>query len=269
MKYYKIMKKVSIIISCHNKQDYISRAIDSALNQTYPNIEIIVINNASSDNSYKIINEYTNTNQNIIFISENWYMPESKSKNTAIAAASGEYIFPLNAEDTIEPEFIEQAIKLFEKKQNIDFIYTNVRNIKNNKKIKNISPDKILFENYIKGSAIFKKSDFEKSGCYKEWLKEDFENWDLYLSFTEKGLKSFKINEYLYNKQIKKNNLTKNIKYNLYSELIKNHLSLYSDNENFIKKLFDNSKIKNLYKIIYFLVFIIIIEFILFYFFIK
>ena len=63
------MKKVSVIIPCYNQSEYIEEAILSVVNQTYPNIEIICIDDCSSDNSAQIIKSLVEQYKNIVFLS--------------------------------------------------------------------------------------------------------------------------------------------------------------------------------------------------------
>ena len=62
------MKKISIIIPIYNSEMYISRCIDSAVNQTYPNIEIVLVNDGSTDGTYNINSDYISKHDNIIYV---------------------------------------------------------------------------------------------------------------------------------------------------------------------------------------------------------
>lgn len=96
---------VSVIIPAYNAQDYLERAVNSVLNQSYNNIEIIIINDGSSDNTLNIIEKLSNLHKEIIFLShENQGI--SKTRNRGIELANGEYICFLDSDDTYEPEFL-------------------------------------------------------------------------------------------------------------------------------------------------------------------
>ena len=60
--------KVSVIIAVYNTEKYIEKCLDSLLSQTYPNIELVVVNDCSTDNSLKILKKYTKKYDNIILI---------------------------------------------------------------------------------------------------------------------------------------------------------------------------------------------------------
>ena len=65
-----VKKKISIIVPIYNGENYMRKCIDSILSQTYSNIELILVNDGSTDNTIKICNEYKNNYDNIIFIDQ-------------------------------------------------------------------------------------------------------------------------------------------------------------------------------------------------------
>lgn len=65
-----IVAKVSIIIPCYNQAEYVGESIESALKQTYENLEIVCINDGSTDNSSEVIKSYAEKYKNIVFLDE-------------------------------------------------------------------------------------------------------------------------------------------------------------------------------------------------------
>ncbi|HJH30789.1 MAG TPA: glycosyltransferase family 2 protein [Methanosarcinaceae archaeon] len=100
--------KVSIIIPSYNNGKYIGSAISSALNQTYPNIEVIIVDDNSNDGTKEILNELINSNLICIFNKNN--VGASASKNIAIRRSSGEYIAILDSDDVYSKQKIEAQI---------------------------------------------------------------------------------------------------------------------------------------------------------------
>ena len=98
--------KVSLIIPVYNVESYLRKALDSAVNQTLANFEIIAINDGSTDSSYEILKEYESKYENFIVINkENEGL--SAARNTGIKAAKGEYIAYLDSDDYLAPNFLE------------------------------------------------------------------------------------------------------------------------------------------------------------------
>lgn len=237
-------KKVSVIIPCYNQELYIKEAIDSVLNQTYKNIEIICINDASSDGSAKVIREYENL-ENFICINHTENKGVIFSKNEAIKIAKGEYILPLDGDDTIEPTYTEKAVKILDEHPDIGIVYCYAKLFGGESGLYTppvFDENKILFSNYILNSSFFRKEDFVNVGGYKDYMKHGFEDWDLWLSFVEKGNTGYLIPEVLFNyrKQIT-NCRTNNANIHadeLYSNILKHHTNLYVSNKYCVDKIF-------------------------------
>ena len=111
------MAKVSIVIPNYNMKLYIKAAVDSALAQTYNDIEIIVIDNASTDGSLTTIASYTDERLRIISNDQN--LGAIKNFNKGIAEASGVYIKFLESDDMLEPECVAKMIRVMERDKDI------------------------------------------------------------------------------------------------------------------------------------------------------
>lgn len=113
------MKLVSIIIPVYNVEKYIEKCLNSAINQTYKNIEIIAINDGSNDKSLDILNKYEKKDNRIKVISiQNSGV--SAVRNLGIKEAKGEYIFFLDSDDYIKDDLIENLTKYMD--QDYDLI---------------------------------------------------------------------------------------------------------------------------------------------------
>lgn len=249
-------KKVSIIIPCYNQANYIKDSINSAINQTYNNIEIIIINDGSTDNSSEIIESFANKYKQITFINNKENKGVIFCRNYSISLAQGEYILPLDGDDTIERTYIEKAVKILENNPEIGFVYCKAKKfgIKNRTwKLPKFNKTEFLISNCIFCSALFRKSDFERVGKYNANMTYGLEDWDLWLSFIQSDLKPYRINETLFNYRQYKNKTRSNIcnKYSeqMFNNIIYNHKNLYLENfTNIIQFL---KKKSNKYKILF------------------
>lgn len=118
-----IVAKVSIIIPCYNQAEYVGESIESALKQTYENLEIVCINDGSTDNSSEVIKSYAEKYKNIVFLDEKTNRGVCCARNMAIAASSGEYILPLDADDKIEPQYVEKAARVLHNNPKVGIVY--------------------------------------------------------------------------------------------------------------------------------------------------
>jgi glycosyltransferase involved in cell wall biosynthesis len=101
------MDKVSILIPCYNAEEYLSDSIESALMQTWPHCEVIIVDDGSSDNSLSIARSYEGERVTIIQQSN---QGASAARNRAFQAATGEYVQYLDADDLLHPRKIEDQI---------------------------------------------------------------------------------------------------------------------------------------------------------------
>lgn len=108
--------KFSIIIPCYNVEKYIEKTIKSVLSQTYSNFELLLINDGSTDNTFKIIKQLEETDDRIrVFSQEN--LGVSQTRNKGISLSKGEFIYFLDGDDLIENNLLEKANEIFDKKE--------------------------------------------------------------------------------------------------------------------------------------------------------
>lgn len=118
-----LLPKVSVIIPFYNVEKYIGECLESALNQTLKEIEIICVDDGSTDNSYEIVDEYKRKNENIKIIQkENG--GQSSARNVALKIAKGKYVYFLDSDDCILPTTLEDTYQKAEKEQ-LDIVCFN------------------------------------------------------------------------------------------------------------------------------------------------
>lgn len=106
-------KLVSIIVPVYNAAKYLNRCIDSVQSQTYPNFELLLINDGSTDSSLDICNKYAKNNDSIKVLSIENSGP-SVARNVGIEKSSGSFIYFLDSDDYIESTMIEKMVSSFE-----------------------------------------------------------------------------------------------------------------------------------------------------------
>ena len=102
------MPKVSVVIPCYNVAQYVARCLDSLINQTLTDIEIICVDDKSTDNTLKALNEYAHKDKRIKIIAQKKNAGVSVARNTGIDVASGEYIGFADPDDYIDLDFFEK-----------------------------------------------------------------------------------------------------------------------------------------------------------------
>ena len=102
------MKKVSIIIPIYNQENYLHKSIDSALQQSYPEIEIVCVNDGSTDNSLSILKDYQKENHIIIFNQDNSGLIHAVTQG--VKQCTGDYICFLDPDDYLGHDYVQKAI---------------------------------------------------------------------------------------------------------------------------------------------------------------
>lgn len=141
--------KVSIIIPVYNVEKYIRQCLESVINQTYKNLEIMVVNDGTRDNSMKIVEEYLSDERIRIINKENGGI--SSARNRGIEEATGEYFLFVDSDDWIEEYAIEYFIRNLTNEDVIGAnfsIYDEEKSEKYEKKL-NIEYEKIKFGEYF------------------------------------------------------------------------------------------------------------------------
>tara|TARA_S200000501_G_C20833320_1_gene748280 strand:+ start:649 stop:1341 length:693 start_codon:yes stop_codon:yes gene_type:complete len=166
-------KKVSFILSCFNAQETISKSIDSILNQTYKNIEILLMDDGSTDNTYEICADYKQKNSQIILFRNEFNIGLTKSLNILYKKSSGDFIARQDADDYSHNERIEKQLN-FIYKNNLDGCTTRAEILGTKKVIPRLSrllPIKFVlkYKNpFVHGSLLLKRDILFQNNGYDE-----------------------------------------------------------------------------------------------------
>jgi glycosyltransferase involved in cell wall biosynthesis len=109
------MDKISIVVAVYNAEKFLKKCIDSLINQTYENTEIILVNDFSTDNSLQICNEYSSRYENIIVVSNEGNFGVSATRNKGIDISTGKYICFVDSDDYVETNYIQTLYDYYQK----------------------------------------------------------------------------------------------------------------------------------------------------------
>jgi glycosyltransferase involved in cell wall biosynthesis len=187
------MSKISVIIPTYNRAQFIRRAIKSVLLQSFGDYELIVIDDASSDQTQQILEHMNDKRIKIIRHEKNKGAPAAR--NTGIMASKGEYIGFLDDDDEWLPDKLKEQLKLFETSGNeAGLIYSGFYYVsgRNNRILSNITPIKKgnlypdLLRRNILGSPtpLVKRNCFDKAGLFDEKLPS-CQDWDMWIRISK------------------------------------------------------------------------------------
>jgi len=239
------MHKVSIIMPTFNGRRYIGESIQSALSQTYPDIELIIVDDGSTDETYFPWLQ-AQACERVRVIAGNHGGPAS-ARNIGIAQAEGEYILPLDDDDLIDPTYVEKAVAILDQNKSMGVVYCQADRfgaVKRSWDLPEFSIPQMLVDNVVFVSAVFRKSLWQAVGGFDEEMKNGLEDYDFWLSLIEKGAEFYRIPQVLFHCRVKKksHNLnssdTEEKSRRNYKYLMENHKELYQQHgDSFAKKL--------------------------------
>lgn len=180
--------RISIIVPCYNGEKYLRETLDCLQKQTIEDWECVIVNDGSTDGSLEIMKEYAEKDSRYKYIDKENGGP-SVARNTAIAASSGKYILPLDADDLIAPSYAEKAINYLEVHDDCKLVYCEAEffGSKTGKwELEEYSYEALLRQNLIFCSAIFRRFDFDRIGGFDENLK-GYEDWEFFIRLLYKN----------------------------------------------------------------------------------
>jgi len=197
--------KISIIMPVYNVEDeYLREAIDSVSFQTYPNWELCIADDASTKaHIQKVLNEYKEKDKRIkvVFRKENGHI--SRSSNSALELATGEFIGLLDNDDIIHPQALYQVVKSLNKNKKLDLIYSDEDKLELDGRRTHPffkpdwAPDMFLSANYICHFTVIRKKLIDEVKGFRVGY-EGSQDYDLFLQVTEKTENIHHIPDILY-----------------------------------------------------------------------
>ncbi|MGZ3863965.1 MAG: glycosyltransferase [Bacteroidia bacterium] len=213
---------VSIVIPCYNAAQYIGQSIESVLNQTYKNLEIIIINDGSTDESELSITKYLPLDNRIKYFTQA-NQGVSATRNRGIEMAKGEFIAFLDSDDVWEPENIEVKIDALTHDKNLYWVFSDVyladEYLNRTEILEGIAPENILNSLLLrKGEVIhapsgivLKKECLSKTGIRFDPKATPTEDLDLCVQISAAGYSGKHIPTPLWTYRVLKSSLSRNL----------------------------------------------------------
>jgi glycosyltransferase involved in cell wall biosynthesis len=223
---------VSIIITCYNYGAYVAQAIDSALAQTHPSVEVVVVDDGSTDNTPEIVQPYKDQ---ILYYRQN-NLGVVAARNKGFNLSTGEYICFVDADDYLALDYIERLMQALLAKEALRFAYGDVQKFgidtayMGNRPWR---PSRLLWTNFIGLCAVVRRTAFvQLSGYDTRFSRQaDYEDWEIWLRALQAGMQGVYVPKAVYFYRITKKggrnrkDLLKNV--HLRWRLIRRHWSLY------------------------------------------
>ena len=191
---------ISVIMPAYNAEKTLERAVDSVLEQTYPYLELIIVNDCSKDHTLQIAQAYADKDVRVRVLTNEKNSGVSQTRHRAVEAAKGEWIAFLDSDDAWAPNKIEKQLALHEK-QNAKLIFTGSAFMDADGNPidwqlhvpETIQYKKLLKQNLISNSSVLvEKACYQKHEAIGDDMHEDFACW---LKMLKSGITAYGIDE--------------------------------------------------------------------------
>lgn len=206
---------VSVIIPVYNASNYIDRTLNSVFSQTYKNIEIIIVDDCSTDDTAKLIKEYEKTHSEIIYYLQEKNMGAGYARNKALELAKGQYVAFLDSDDEWLPQKIEKQLQVM-RDTNTPFVYAAIEIIdKDNKRVKAKRNIKETCDyNYLLRNTMIATSSVMINrnvlGDFRMHLRRGGQDYATWLKLLRGGTVAKGINEVLVRYRVSRGSLSSN-----------------------------------------------------------
>ena len=190
---------MSVVVPCYNLGPYLAEAVDSALGQTFADIEILVVDDGSTDPETRAILDTFSRPKTRVLRSENRGLPGAK--NFGIAHTSGDLLCMLDADDLLEPQMLARSVAALDAAPSIAFASHWLRTFGDEQW--DWTPSSCAFPalldmNTVNGSALVRRSAVESVGGFDETFLDGCEDWDFWITMVEQGHPGTIIPEFLF-----------------------------------------------------------------------
>lgn len=239
---------VSVIIPCYNKAQFLGETLDSVAAQSYPNIEVVVVDDNSPDNTRDVVDIYKDKITNLVYIHQTNQGP-SAARNNGIWASRGEYVMALDADDRLAPTYVGKCVEYLENHPECKLVYSKANMFGTQNcpwNLPEYSYEKLLWDNMINYCALYRRKDFPSSG-YNTNMVKGLEDWDFWLSFLNPEDIVHRIDEVLFHWRTQPVSRTFDAEQHereLMRQIYHNHKELYTpymEDIIFYKNMWDNT----------------------------
>jgi len=229
------VNKVSVVIPCFNAGEYLDEAVQSALAQTWQDLEVVIVDDGSTDPSTLDLLRQARWPRTRIFHQAN--AGPAAARNRAVREAGGRYILPLDADDTIEPSYVEKAVAVLEARPNVGCVYCKARKFGAEQGPWNLpvyTLRELVIDNVIFVTSLYRKADWESVGGYNEKLRHGVEDYDFWVKIAHLGREVVQLDDYLFNYRIQESSRTTSFQerrarvVESYAEIFRSNIAFYS-----------------------------------------
>jgi len=186
------MSTVSVIIPSYNLGQYLPQTLKSVMDQTFEDWECLIVENGSTDASMNVVSDFCAADKRFVPVVFQENVGVAAARNRGLELAEGEYILFLDADDLLDPHYMDAAMAAFKLDPSLDVVYGKAERFgaETSWDLPSFSMDTMLASNCLYISCFFRRSavmagDGHAAISFDPSFKTGYEDWDFWLSFFE------------------------------------------------------------------------------------
>ena len=230
------MSLVSVVIPCFNAGLLLDEAVRSALAQTHAELEVVVVDDGSIDRTTIELLEHAAWPRTTIIRQAN--RGPAAARNRAIREARGQYILPLDADDTIEPTYVEKAVAILDSRSTVGVVYCRARKFGAEQGpwgLPDYTLRELVIDNVIFVTALYRKPAWEAVGGYNESLRHGVEDYEFWVKMVHHGCEVVQLDEYLFNYRVQEVSRTTSFQ-DQRAAIVETYAEIFRANRDFFAK---------------------------------
>lgn len=224
--------RVSVVVPCRDDGAFLDEAVSSALAQTVDDLEVVVVDDGSTDPATcRLFAAYDRPRTRVLRLHASGV---SRARNAGFAAAQGGLLLPLDADDALEPAFVERTAAVLEARAEVGLVETEATFFGYRSgpwERPPFSMPELLLGNTLLPCSMFRAVDFRRTTGYDPRMEGGWEDFDLWLSFVELGLVAARVPETLFRYRVRRGSrsarMTAGDWRRAYARILHNHPGLF------------------------------------------
>jgi glycosyltransferase involved in cell wall biosynthesis len=180
-----------VVIPCYGQARYLPEAVGSVVSQTYPDWEIVIVDDGSPDDTAAVASSLMARHAPArIRLVRQANSGVAGARNAGIAAAAGRYLLPLDADDLLHPEFLSETVAVLEAQPEVGVAYTDFQEFEGADRVRqrpSFDLDLLCRFNLMGNTSLFRREAWVATGGYNPNMAAGLEDWDFWLSCAEHG----------------------------------------------------------------------------------
>ena len=193
---------VSVVIPCYQQAEYLTEAVESVVGQTYPDWEIVIVDDGSTDATAAVAEGLIAAHPDRrIRLLRQANGGVATARNNGIAISTGRYVLPLDADDALLPAMLERTVGLLEADDSVAIAYTDYQRFGSEEGIVASGPwtvEQLCYSCPLSSTSLYRREVWTATGGYNPNMRHGYEDWDFWIGAAEQGFLGRRIPEPLW-----------------------------------------------------------------------